>query len=105
MSSIQRPSQTQAQVLPVATAVSAAVPHISSGSAITAMPKTDIDFSFSPLRDLQYFLDSTADVSVRQALLGPGPCLRDILPAVVPSTMLPITDTVIEEMIEEHERW
>jgi hypothetical protein len=105
MSSIQRPSQTQAQVLPVATAVSAAVPHISSGSAITAMPKTDIDFSFSPLRDLQYFLDSTADVSVRQALLGPGPCLRDILPAVVPSTMLPITDIVIEEMIEEHERW
>jgi uncharacterized protein YkuJ len=70
-------------------------------ASLPPVPKADVCFTFSPVADLQYCLDNIPDVTVRQALLGPGPCLKD---AIESATNLPATEE-LEAMISKHLSW
>jgi TPR repeat protein len=54
------------------------------------------------VQDLRNWLSDVPDVTVLQALLGPGDCFFDLLPEFEPTSLTTITRSVIEDVVREH---
>jgi hypothetical protein len=63
------------------------------------------EFSMGPVGAMQNCLDFAPDVTVRQAVLGPGPCVFDLLPAIEPTSNYAVTREALMAVIETHRDW
>jgi hypothetical protein len=63
------------------------------------------EFSMGPVGELQNCLDYAADVTVMQAILGPGRCVFDLFPDVEPSSGYSVTREAVKAMILTHQDW
>jgi hypothetical protein len=63
------------------------------------------EFSMSPVGELQNCLDHAADVTVVQAILGPGRCVFELFPDVEPSSDYLVTREAVRAVILTHEGW
>lgn len=76
----------------------------------TSNPQRPIDLAFSgsPCGDLMQCLDKVPDVSLRVALLGPGPCLLNGLPPVIVSsnhTVIGVNTEMMEGVLAQLQRF
>jgi surface protein len=63
------------------------------------------EFSVGPVGELRNCLDYAADVTVMQAILGPGRCVFELLPDVEPSSGYVVTREAVKAVILIHQDW
>jgi surface protein len=63
------------------------------------------EFSMSPVGELRNCLDYAADVTVMQAILGPGRCVFDLFPDLEPSSGYVVTREAVKAVILTHQDW
>jgi TPR repeat protein len=77
----------------------------SSPGTVADPPMIDEDFSMSPAKDLHNCLGNVPDVTLLQALLGPGKCFFDILPQFEPKSKKKLSKKLVESVLTEHRKF